>query len=92
MITSVGEGWFIKFGPEEKEDMDALAKYLEDNKYEPGGEGIKQLLLDTIYEDDRKPVNPILEVIQEHPEAIQAAMSGLGKIASKALNAKIFKK
>ena len=92
MIRSVGEGWFIKFEPEETDDLKALEKYLSDNEYEPGAEGIKQLILDTIYEDKDKPRNPILEAIQENPEAVQHAMMGIGKLASKALNAKIFKK
>jgi len=90
-MEEVTSGYFIKFTPEEREQENDLVQFLSDNNYPPGPEGIKELLLATIYIEE-KPANPILNAIQENPEAVQNVMAGLGKIGGKLLNAKIFKK
>jgi hypothetical protein len=74
------------------DDEKNLLEFLELNGYEKSPEGIKELLLDTIYDEatDKKR-NRILEALREHPEEVAGAIQGIGSLAHKLINKKIFK-
>lgn len=90
-MEQVGSGFFLNFQKDEAEDEKALIEYLKENGYEQGPEGIKEFLLDKIYEERDRPKSPILNALNENPEAVQNVIEGIGKIGGKLLNAKIFK-
>ncbi len=92
-VNEVKSGFFINFSPEEKDFEKDIDKFLEESNCPPGGEGIKELLHNLIYEPDskEKKANPIMDAIQENPEAIKQAFSAFGNIASNLINKKIFK-
>ena len=94
MSNEINSGWFIKFTPDEKQFETDLDEYLKEGEYSPAPDGIKELLHDTIYEDDEKKEKPnvIIDAIQNNPEAVQQTIQGVGTIFSKLVNAKIFKK
>jgi len=94
MNENVSTGWFIQFNSNEKKEMLDLENFLVENEYPPGAEGIKELLLDTIYNDKKKEIkrNPIVEALYENPEMVQNTIVGIGSFIGKALNKKIFKK
>ena len=93
-MKEVGSGYFIQFSPEEKDHQDTLELFLKDNEYEPGASGIKELLMDVIYDNEKEPEkkSPIMDAINENPEAIQQGISALGNLANTLINKKLFKK
>lgn len=88
----ISSGWHISFTAKEKQEQDDLIAFLAENDYPPAPEGIKELLMDIVYDKEKPSSNKILDAINQNPEAVQEALRGIGKMAGSILNKKIFKK
>jgi len=70
-------GFFISLEPQEEKD---LREFLKANEYEEPPKGLKDLLLTILYEEDEpEEPNPLLELVNAHPEAINKGITKVGE-------------
>lgn len=70
------EGYFISFTPEEKNDIDS---FLESEGYPADDTGVKQFILDTVYEKEESGPDAgerLAELIKCNPELVMRTVAG----------------
>jgi hypothetical protein len=79
---NIGTGYFLQFSEEESKKID---EFLKINDYPSGKEGIIELIMEVVSDDDPKEEksNPILEAIKENPQAVSQGAKIIGDFLRK---------
>ena len=82
-MNEIATGYFLRLTPAEDKDF---RLFLSDMDYTADSEGLRNFILDSIYEEEKEEENPILSAFVENPQAIK---KGLDFVAGK-INEKLF--
>jgi hypothetical protein len=83
-VNEIASGYFIRLTDEENKD---LLEYLREAGFEKPPEGLRQLVLSILYEEDEEPEKkpkPFFQKVAENPELLGQGLSALSKILKRA--------